>query len=124
MRILSELVFIPQTWEFVGYCMTFPDFFIFFIEQLFFLFKQMLSIGSFGRRVSYPLRAVKTDYNVQFTGCPCFVGVVIRQIICVCGEGGIAISLTQYNYTRPINVIMTLNRPSVLRQCCTQNLAP
>ena len=29
--------------------MTFPDFFIFFIEQLFFIFNQMFSIGSFGR---------------------------------------------------------------------------
>ena len=30
--------------------MTFPDFFIFFIEKLFFIFYQMLSLGSFGRR--------------------------------------------------------------------------
>ena len=26
MRILSELTFIPQTQECIGYCMTFPDF--------------------------------------------------------------------------------------------------
>ena len=30
--------------------MTFPDFFIFFIEQLFLIFNQMLSIRAFGRR--------------------------------------------------------------------------
>ena len=44
MRILSELVFIPQTQEPIGYCMTFPRFFIFFIEQLFLIFNQMFSI--------------------------------------------------------------------------------
>ena len=43
MRILSELVFIPNTQESIGCCMTFPDF-IFFIEQLFLIFNQMLSI--------------------------------------------------------------------------------
>ena len=51
MRILSELVFIPQTQESIGCCITFPDFFIFFIEQLFLIFSQMLSIWAFGRRV-------------------------------------------------------------------------
>ena len=44
MRILSELVFIPQTQESIGCCMTFPDFSIFFIEQLFLIFNNMLSI--------------------------------------------------------------------------------
>ena len=49
MRILSELVFIPQTQEPIGCCMIFHDFF-FFIDQLFLIFKQMLSIRAFGRR--------------------------------------------------------------------------
>ena len=50
MRILFELVIIPQIQESIGCCITFPDFFIFFIEQLFLIFNQMLSIRAFGRR--------------------------------------------------------------------------
>ena len=50
MRILSKLLFIPQMQESISCCMTFPDFFIFFIEQLFLIFNQMLSIRAFGRR--------------------------------------------------------------------------
>ena len=30
-----------------------PQFLVFFLKQLFFIFNQMLSIGSFGRRVIY-----------------------------------------------------------------------
>ena len=33
--------------------MTFPDFFILFLEVFFLIFNQMLSIGSFGRREIY-----------------------------------------------------------------------
>ena len=51
MRILPELVFIPPAQEYTACCMTFPDFLIFFIEQLFLIFNQMLSIRAFGRRV-------------------------------------------------------------------------
>ena len=48
MRILSELIFIPQNIGIHRPLHDIPRFFIFFIEQLY--FSQMLSIGSFGRR--------------------------------------------------------------------------
>ena len=48
MRILSELVFIPQTQE-----SDIPRFLNFFIEQLFLIFNQMLSIRALGRRDYY-----------------------------------------------------------------------
>ena len=50
MRILSKLVFIPQTQESIGGCMTFPDFGFFFIEQLFLIFNQIKSIRALDRR--------------------------------------------------------------------------
>ena len=48
MRILSELVFISQTQE-----SDIPRFLNFFIEQLYLIFNQMLSIRAFGRRDYY-----------------------------------------------------------------------
>ena len=50
MRILSELIFIPQTQKSIGCCMTFPIF-DFLHRAVVFIFNQMLSIGAFGRRV-------------------------------------------------------------------------
>ena len=44
--------------------MTFPNFFILFLEQVFLVFNQMLSIGSFGRHV---LGKIKTsDQNLNY----------------------------------------------------------
>ena len=54
MRIVYELIFIPQTIESIGCCMIFPNF-----EQFFFIFNQMLSIGLFG------MRAASKDLNVD-----------------------------------------------------------
>ena len=42
---LSDLLFIPQTYSRIGNCML-----ILFLEQLFFIVNQQLSIGSFSRR--------------------------------------------------------------------------
>ena len=60
-RILFELVFITQTLESI--CIWHSRFLIFFIEQLFLIFNQMLSIRAFGRRVKY-----LTGFNLINTG--------------------------------------------------------
>ena len=44
--------------------MTFPDFFIFSTEQLFFIFNQMLSIGSFGRHEIDKLKTVLHGFSL------------------------------------------------------------
>ena len=52
MRILSERVFITTDAGIHRLLHDIPRFFMFFIEQLFLIFNQMLSIRAFGRRVN------------------------------------------------------------------------
>ena len=64
--------------------MTFPDFFIFFKEQLFLIFNQMLSIRAFGRRDTASFKngisEVQDFGNLKFHQCHCQIPVRLRDL--------------------------------------------